>query len=119
MKTIIAQTSELSAALTAAELITAAGRYLRPLSDDEGTGAAERIAGLELIARLIRDGSAGHARSRVDPVTGTARLEWWSFFRVTSRRELHRQLVAYLATRAGAELLARPVLTDEPLARAS
>jgi hypothetical protein len=118
MKTIIAQTSELSAALTAAELITSAGRYLRPLCDDLGTGTAERIAGLELVARLIRDGSAGHARSEVDPVTEAAHLAWWSFFRVTSRRELSRQLVAYLATRAGAELLAGPV-AGEPLARAS
>jgi hypothetical protein len=118
MKTIIAQTSELSAALTAAELITSAGRYVRPLSDDDGTGTAERIAGLELVARLIRDGSAGDARSEVDPVTETAHLAWWSFFRVTSRSELARQLVAYLATCAAAELLACPVRAHEPLAQA-
>ena len=118
MKTIIAQTSELSAALTAAELITSAGRYVRPLSDDDGTGTSERIAGLELVARLIRDGSAGDARSEVDPVTETAHLAWWSFFRVTSRSELARQLVAYLATRAAAELLACPVRAHEPLAQA-
>jgi hypothetical protein len=104
MKLILAETSELTAALTMAELIATAGRYLRPLRHDRGTGIKERIDGLRLVARLAADGSAGTAWTRPDG-HGPGRTIWWSFFRTTSQPLLQRELAVYLASPAGQDLL--------------
>lgn len=104
MKLILAETSEIAAALTAAELIATAGRYLRPLRHDSGTGIREELAGLRLVARLAADGSAGHAWTRSDG-DGSEQTIWWSFFRTTSQPLLQRELDVYLASPPGQELL--------------
>jgi hypothetical protein len=104
MKLILAETSEIAAALSAAELIADAGCYLRPLRHDDGTGTREQLEGLRLLERLAADGSAGTAwsRSRGD---GAGQTVWWSFFRVTSRPLLRRELAAFKASAAGQALL--------------
>jgi len=104
MKPILAETSEMAAALTAAELIASAGRYTRPLRHDDGTGTREQLEGLRLLERLVAEGSAGSAwsRSRGD---GAGQTVWWSFFRVTSRPLLQRQLAAFKASPRGQALL--------------
>jgi hypothetical protein len=105
MKLILAETSELTAALTAAELIATAGRYLRPLSHDHGgTGIREQLEGLRLVACLAADGSAGDAWTRFDG-DGCEQTIWWSFFRTTSQPLLQRELAVYLASPAGRALL--------------
>jgi hypothetical protein len=104
MKPILAETSEISAALSAAELIAGAGRYLRPLRHDDGTGTREQLAGLRLLERLAADGSAGSAWSR-SRGAGAGQTVWWSFFRVTSRPLLRRELAAFKASPPGQALL--------------
>jgi hypothetical protein len=104
MKLILAETSEIAAALTATELIATAGRYLRPLRHDNGTGITEQLEGLRLVARLAADGSAGTAWTRSDG-DGPERTIWWSFFRTTSQELLRRELAVFLASPAGQELL--------------
>jgi hypothetical protein len=104
MKLILAETSEIAAALTAAELIATAGRYLRPLGHDNGTGITEQLEGLRLVARLAADGSAGTAWTRSDG-DGSERTIWWSFFRTTNQQLLQRELAVFLASPAGQDLL--------------
>lgn len=112
MKLILAETSELTAALTAAELIATAGRYLRPLSHDHGTGIREKLEGLRLVACLAADGSAGAAWTRSDG-DGPERTIWWSFFRTTNQELLQRELAAFLASPAGEALLRMAAGEDE------
>lgn len=112
MKLILAETSELTAALSATELITTAGRYLRPLDHDSGTGLLEQLDGLRLVACLAADGSAGDAWTRPDG-DGRQRTIWWSFFRATDVELLRRELAAFLASPAGRELLGRRAADDD------
>jgi hypothetical protein len=103
MKLILAETPELTAALSIAELIASAGRYLRPLRHDGGTGLREQLDALRLVASLAVDGSAGDAWTRAG--SGEEPIRWWSFFRTTDQQLLQRELAAFLASPAGAELL--------------